>query len=42
MASLVLRDPVLLAYQWASLDLLSGGRTVLVGCTGLVEQEGAH
>jgi alkanesulfonate monooxygenase SsuD/methylene tetrahydromethanopterin reductase-like flavin-dependent oxidoreductase (luciferase family) len=42
MASFVLRDPVLLAYQWASLDLLSGGRSVLVGCTGLVEQEGAR
>src|ERR671935_2827596 len=42
MASFVLRDPVLLAYQWASLDLLSGGRSVLVGCTGLVEQQGAR
>jgi alkanesulfonate monooxygenase SsuD/methylene tetrahydromethanopterin reductase-like flavin-dependent oxidoreductase (luciferase family) len=42
MASFVLRDPVLLAYQWASLDLLSGGRTVLVGCTGIVEQPGAR
>jgi len=41
MASFVLRDPVLLAYQWASLDLLSGGRSVLVGCTGIVEQPGA-
>ena len=41
MASFVLRDPVLLAYQWASLDLLAGGRTVLVACTGIVEQEGA-
>ena len=41
MASFVLRDPVLLAYQWASLDLLAGGRSVLVACTGIVEQEGA-
>jgi alkanesulfonate monooxygenase SsuD/methylene tetrahydromethanopterin reductase-like flavin-dependent oxidoreductase (luciferase family) len=42
MASFPLRDPVLLAYQWASLDLLSGGRTVLVACSGIVEQEGAQ
>jgi alkanesulfonate monooxygenase SsuD/methylene tetrahydromethanopterin reductase-like flavin-dependent oxidoreductase (luciferase family) len=42
MASFPLRDPVLLAYQWASLDLLAGGRTVLVACTGIVEQEGAQ
>jgi alkanesulfonate monooxygenase SsuD/methylene tetrahydromethanopterin reductase-like flavin-dependent oxidoreductase (luciferase family) len=42
MASLPLRDPVLLAYQWASLDLLAGGRTVLVACTGLVPQEGGR
>ncbi len=41
MASFSLRDPVLLAYQWASLDLMAGGRTVLVACTGIVEQEGA-
>lgn len=40
MASLPLRDPVLLAYQWASLDLLANGRTVMVGCTGIVPQEG--
>src|SRR6476620_7389971 len=40
MASLPLRDPVLLAYQWASLDLLAAGRTILVGCTGIVPQEG--
>jgi alkanesulfonate monooxygenase SsuD/methylene tetrahydromethanopterin reductase-like flavin-dependent oxidoreductase (luciferase family) len=42
MASLPLRDPVLLAYQWASLDLLANGRTVMVGCTGIVPQEGGR
>lgn len=42
MASFPLRDPVLLAYQWASLDLIAEGRTILVGCTGLVEQDGAR
>jgi alkanesulfonate monooxygenase SsuD/methylene tetrahydromethanopterin reductase-like flavin-dependent oxidoreductase (luciferase family) len=41
MASFPLRDPVLLAYQWASLDMISNGRSVLIACTGLVEQEGA-
>src|SRR5215204_6025156 len=40
MASFPLRDPVLLAYQWASLDLLAEGRSVLVACTGIVEQAG--
>lgn len=40
MASFPLRDPVLLAYQWASLDLLAEGRTVLVACTGIVPQAG--
>src|SRR3954470_16417351 len=29
MASFTLRDPVQLAYQWASLDLLSQGRTIM-------------
>jgi alkanesulfonate monooxygenase SsuD/methylene tetrahydromethanopterin reductase-like flavin-dependent oxidoreductase (luciferase family) len=42
MASFPLCDPVLLAYQRASLDLLSGGRTVLVVCTGIVPQEGGR
>jgi alkanesulfonate monooxygenase SsuD/methylene tetrahydromethanopterin reductase-like flavin-dependent oxidoreductase (luciferase family) len=42
MASFTLRDPVLLAYQWASLDLLAGGRTILVTCTGIVPQEGGR
>lgn len=42
MASFPLRDPVLLAYQWASLDLLAEGRTVLVACTGIIPQEGGR
>jgi alkanesulfonate monooxygenase SsuD/methylene tetrahydromethanopterin reductase-like flavin-dependent oxidoreductase (luciferase family) len=42
MASFPLRDPVLLAYQWASLDLLAAGRTVLVACTGIVPQAGGR
>jgi alkanesulfonate monooxygenase SsuD/methylene tetrahydromethanopterin reductase-like flavin-dependent oxidoreductase (luciferase family) len=42
MASFPLRDPVLLAYQWASLDLLAAGRTVLVVCTGIVPQAGGR
>jgi alkanesulfonate monooxygenase SsuD/methylene tetrahydromethanopterin reductase-like flavin-dependent oxidoreductase (luciferase family) len=40
MASFPLRDPLLLAYQWASLDLLSNARTILVACTGIVPQAG--
>ena len=36
MASFPLRDPLLFAYQWASLDQLSGGRMALAVCTGLV------
>jgi alkanesulfonate monooxygenase SsuD/methylene tetrahydromethanopterin reductase-like flavin-dependent oxidoreductase (luciferase family) len=39
MASFPVRDPILLAQQWASLDLLSGGRTVLIACTGINPQE---
>ncbi len=42
MASFTLRDPVLLAYQWASLDLLAEGRTILVTCTGIVPQAGGR
>src|SRR6516164_3165750 len=33
-ASTPLRNPLVLAYQWASLDFLSGGRTVFVACQG--------
>jgi len=40
MASFTLRDPAQLAYQWASLDLLAEGRSVMVACTGIVEQRG--
>jgi alkanesulfonate monooxygenase SsuD/methylene tetrahydromethanopterin reductase-like flavin-dependent oxidoreductase (luciferase family) len=42
MASFSLRDPVQLAQQWASLDLLANGRTVLTACTGIVEQAGGQ
>lgn len=37
MASFPSRHPVLLAYQWASLDLLSGGRTILSVCMGAAD-----
>ncbi len=45
MASFPVRDPIIFAYQWASLDLISQGRTLLAVCTGLggpSDQEGAH
>lgn len=46
MASFTVRDPVTFAYQWATLDQLSGGRMLLAACTGIVpgksRQEGAH
>jgi alkanesulfonate monooxygenase SsuD/methylene tetrahydromethanopterin reductase-like flavin-dependent oxidoreductase (luciferase family) len=34
LASFPLRDPILLAIQWASLDVLSHGRTILAVCNG--------
>ncbi len=34
LASFPLRNPLVLAYEWASLDLISGGRTRLVVCAG--------
>jgi alkanesulfonate monooxygenase SsuD/methylene tetrahydromethanopterin reductase-like flavin-dependent oxidoreductase (luciferase family) len=34
LASFPLRDPLQLAIEWASLDVLSGGRTILVVCSG--------
>ena len=47
MASFPVRDPIVFAYQWATLDLISGGRMLLAACTGLVAggasaREGAH
>ncbi|MDA0262230.1 MAG: LLM class flavin-dependent oxidoreductase, partial [Proteobacteria bacterium] len=34
LASFPLRDPILFALQWASLDVLSHGRTILTVCNG--------
>ena len=34
MGSLALRDPLVFAYEWASLDVLSNGRTRMVACAG--------
>lgn len=39
MASFPSRHPVLLAYQWASLDLLSGGRMIMAACMGVPESD---
>jgi alkanesulfonate monooxygenase SsuD/methylene tetrahydromethanopterin reductase-like flavin-dependent oxidoreductase (luciferase family) len=36
MASFAVRDPLVFAYQWATLDWLSGGRMLLAVCTGIV------
>ena len=41
MASFPIRDPVVFAYQWATLDLVSGGRMQLAACTGIVSADGA-
>ena len=40
MASFPMRDPVLLAIQWASLDVLSRGRTILAVCNGASASDG--
>jgi alkanesulfonate monooxygenase SsuD/methylene tetrahydromethanopterin reductase-like flavin-dependent oxidoreductase (luciferase family) len=34
LASFPLRHPLVLAYEWASLDRIAGGRTVLIVCAG--------
>jgi alkanesulfonate monooxygenase SsuD/methylene tetrahydromethanopterin reductase-like flavin-dependent oxidoreductase (luciferase family) len=36
MASFPIRDPIVFAMQWASLDLISSGRMLLAVCTGIV------
>jgi alkanesulfonate monooxygenase SsuD/methylene tetrahydromethanopterin reductase-like flavin-dependent oxidoreductase (luciferase family) len=40
LASFPLRHPILLAIQWASLDVLSHGRTILAVCNGGSAQDG--
>ncbi|MGQ4809766.1 F420-dependent glucose-6-phosphate dehydrogenase [Candidatus Entotheonellaceae bacterium PAL068K] len=39
MASFPSRNPIVLAYQWASLDLLSAGRMILGACMGVPESQ---
>lgn len=41
MAGFPVRDPIVFAYDWASLDQLSGGRALLAVCTGIVPAGGA-
>ncbi|MEU3270276.1 LLM class flavin-dependent oxidoreductase [Saccharomonospora sp. NPDC006951] len=41
LASFPVRDPILLADQWATLDQLSNGRMLLAVCTGIVKAKDA-
>jgi alkanesulfonate monooxygenase SsuD/methylene tetrahydromethanopterin reductase-like flavin-dependent oxidoreductase (luciferase family) len=41
LASFTIRDPALLAAQWATLDQISAGRMLLAVCTGIVKAESA-
>lgn len=41
MASFPVRDPLVFAYQWATLDNISAGRALLAVCTGIVKPGGA-
>jgi len=40
MASFVYRNPIIFAIQWASLDMISGGRALFCGCMGASGGEG--
>ncbi len=40
LASFPLREPILFALQWASLDILSEGRTILAVCNGASDKFG--
>ena len=42
MASMPLRDALLLAYQWLSFDCMSGGRSIFVACQGQREAGGGR
>jgi alkanesulfonate monooxygenase SsuD/methylene tetrahydromethanopterin reductase-like flavin-dependent oxidoreductase (luciferase family) len=42
MASAPLRDALLMAYQWASLDFMSQGRSIFVACQGQKEAGGGQ
>src|SRR5262247_4680453 len=41
MATFVHRHPVMFAHQWASLDVMSGGRTLLAVCLGGPDEQSA-
>lgn len=41
MASFPVRDPIVFAYQWGSLDMVSRGRMLVAACTGIVAAGGA-
>ncbi len=36
MATFPVRDPIVFAYQWATLGVMSEGRMLLAACTGIV------
>ena len=42
MASFPVRDPIVMAYQWATLDMLSGGRMLLAVCNGIMRGGGSE